>query len=339
MALTIWCNAQFSEAATRLLIDGTRGHRLIQTAGSASVLAAGGEDPALDTAEVAFGQPDAGQCMRNGKLRWVEVTSAGYTRYDNEPFREALRRRGAMFTNASSVFSEPCAQHALAMILALGRQLPGAQREQLGERRWLYTELRRDSRLLSGETVLMLGFGAIGRRLAELLAPFHMRIFAVRRRVYSESGVHIIPEEKLSSVIAEADHVINVLPDNESTLNYVNARRLGWCKRGAKFYNIGRGTTVDQQALIEALESGRLGAAYLDVTEPEPLPPSHPLWTAKNCHITPHTAGGRHDQDEMLVRHFLKNLAAFERVLGGATSRGNGDAREVGSAEFVDRVL
>jgi phosphoglycerate dehydrogenase-like enzyme len=276
-----------------------------------------------ESADIAFGQPDASQCAQSSRLRWIEVTSAGYTRYDNEPFRETLRTRGAIFTNSSSVFSEPCAQHALALMLALGRQLPGAQREQLGERGWLYTELRRDSRLLTGETVLMLGFGAIGRRLAELLAPFRMKLFAVRRKAYSEAGVHIISEERLSSVIAEADHVINILPDNESTRNYVNARRLSWCKRGAKFYNIGRGTTVDQGALIEALESGRLGAAYLDVTEPEPLPPSHPLWTTRNCHITPHTAGGRHDQDEMLVQHFLKNLAVFE----------------AGEGNFIDRVI
>ncbi len=325
MPLTIWSNAVFSESATKRLGEGLRGHQLIQAQGSASVLAAGGEDPALEKADIVFGQPDAGQCMRSERVKWVEVTSAGYTRYDHEAFREAMRVRGAVFTNSSSVFAEPCAQHALAMMLSLGRQLPGAQLEQLGERRWLYTELRRDSRLLTGETVLMLGYGAIGRRLAELLAPFRMRIFAVRRKAYSEPGVHVIAEDRVSSVLAEADHVVNVLPDNESTRNYVNARRLGWGKRGAKFYNVGRGTTVDQTALIEALESGRLGAAYLDVMEPEPLPPSHPLWTARNCHITPHTAGGRHDQDDAIVDHFLKNLRAFEE----AGARG----------DFTDRVM
>ena len=170
-----------------------------------------------------------------------------------------------------------------------------------------------DSRRLTGQTVILLGYGAIGRRLTELLAPFRMKIYAVRRSVRSETGVHIIPEEKISSVLPLADHVVNILPDNDATRNYVNARRLGCCKPGAKFYNVGRGTTVDQAALLEALNSGRLGAAYLDVLEPEPLPPEHPLWTAPNCFITPHTAGGRHDQDEALVKHFLANLAAFER--------------------------
>ncbi|PTY06364.1 D-2-hydroxyacid dehydrogenase [Opitutaceae bacterium EW11] len=312
--LTIWCNTKFNDAATRALAEGTKQHRLLFSKdASESVLAAGKADPLLQQADVAFGQPEVVQAMSLPQLRWIEVTTAGYTRYDTEPFKEALRGRGAAFTNASGVFADPCAQHALAMMLAFGRQLLPSHRDQLTDQSWHYAERRYDSRLLTGETVLMLGYGAIGRRLAELLAPFHMKLFAVRRRVYSETGVHVIPEDRLSSVIAAADHVVNVLPDNESTRNYVNARRLGWCKRGAKFYNVGRGTTVDQKALAEALDSGRLGAAYLDVTDPEPLPPGHPLWTAPNCYITPHTAGGRRDQDEKLVEHFLKNLAAFER--------------------------
>src|SRR6185295_10525220 len=110
--------------------------------------------------------------------------------------------------------------------------------------------------------------------------------------------VHIIPEEKISAVLPRADHVVNILPDNAGTLNYVNARRLACFKPGASFYNVGRGTTVDQAALLAALNSGRLGAAYLDVFDPEPLPPDHPFWTAPRCYVTPHTAGGRADQDE-----------------------------------------
>jgi len=106
--------------------------------------------------------------------------------------------------------------------------------------------------------------------------------------------------------------VVNILPENDSTIGYVNARRLACCKPGARFYNVGRGTTVDQTALLEALQSRRLDAAYLDVTDPEPLPVEHPLWTTPNCFITPHAAGGRYDEDEALVNHFLANLAAFQ---------------------------
>ena len=105
--------------------------------------------------------------------------------------------------------------------------------------------------------------------------------------------------------------MINILPENASTRNYVNARRLACCKPGARFYNIGRGTTVDERALQEALRSGRISEAYLDVFETEPLPVDHPLWTTPNCYITPHTGGGRRDQDEAVVRHFVSNLEAF----------------------------
>ena len=92
----------------------------------------------------------------------------------------------------------------------------------------------------------------------------------------------------------------------------MNRLALQAVKPGGIFYNIGRGTTVDQEALRAALESGRLAAAYLDVTDPEPLPPDHPLWATRNCFITPHTAGGRDDEFEQLVRHFLANLLRFE---------------------------
>ncbi len=314
MSLTIWTNAKFSDADTQLLVEGTRKHTLVNAkAASASVLDAGKADPDLPQADIAFGQPDAAQCIALPQLRWVEVTTAGYTRYDTPEFQEAFRARGAAFSNVSEVFADPCAQHVLAMMLALGRRLLPSYRDQLNDHAWHYAERRYHSRLLTGQSVLMLGYGAIGRRLAELLAPFGMKLTAVRRQTRSERGVRIIPEESVSSALAEADHVVNILPDNASTRNYVNARRLACCKPGARFYNVGRGTTVDERALLEALRSGRISEAYLDVFETEPLPVDNAFWELPNCYITPHTAGGRHDQDTAIVQHFLKNLAAFER--------------------------
>lgn len=313
MPLTIWCNALFDEAALRQLREATAAHRLVfSSEASASVLAAGSRDPALARADIALGQPDPEGCLRSKRLRWVALTTAGYARYDTEVFRETFRARGAALTNASSVFADPCAQHVLAMMLALGRQLLPSYREQLTERGWRYTERRAASQLLTGQTVLLLGYGAIARRLVELLRPFGCTVYAVRRQARSESGVRVIGVEDLTRVLPLADHVVNVLPDNEATRDFVNARRLACCKAGARFYNVGRGATVDARALAEALRSGRLGSAYLDVFEPEPLPPEHELWELPNCYITPHTAGGRADQDAALVRLFIKNLAAFE---------------------------
>jgi phosphoglycerate dehydrogenase-like enzyme len=313
MNLTIWCDQKFGDAAEQRLREGTAGHRLIipaeakESGGSSAGLIAG-----LDQADIAVGQPPADACMRFDRLRWVEVTSAGYTRYDTPEFRERLKARGALMTNTSSVFADPCAQHALAMMLALGRQLPASMRDQLVDQSWDYTARRFGATLLTGQTVLMLGYGAIARRLAELLQPFRCKIYALRRQARSEPGVHMIGPEDLTRVLPLADHVVNMMPANEETKGWVNARRLSCLRPGARFYNIGRGTTVDQNALIEALRTGRLGAAYLDVTDPEPLPPDHPLWKAPNCYITPHIAGGRWDQNLALVEHFLSNLADFE---------------------------
>jgi len=296
-----------------LLSGGTRAHTLVLSARrDSSVLAAGTRDPAIAGSDIAFGQPDPADCVECPSLRWIEVSSAGYTRYDTDLFREAMLARGAAFTNASRVYADACAEHVLAMMLALNRQLLPSHASQLGDRSWPYHERREKSRLLSRQTVVFLGFGSIGRRLAALLAPFGVRMYAVRRRIHSEPGVRVVSEEDLTRVLSEADHVVNTLTENPTTLGYVNARRIACFKPGARFYNVGRGPTVDQDALIDALKSGRVGAAYLDVMVPEPLPPDHPLWTAPNCFITPHTAGGRNGVGVELVRHFLGNLAAFE---------------------------
>lgn len=313
--LTIWCNTWLSEPAVRRLIERVHPHRLIR-APRPTGMEPGKPDADLAAADIAFGQPDAAQCLALPRLRWVEVSTAGYTRYERPVFLEPFRDRGSILTNMSSVYAEPCAQHVLAMMLAFSRELLPAYRDQLADRHWGFLDRRAQSRLLVGQTVLLLGYGAIAHRLVELLAPFRMKIFALRRRAYSESGVHVIAEERLSSVLPQVDHLVNVLPENDATWNYVNERRLALVKPRARFYNVGRGVTVDQRALQEALETGRLGGAYLDVTTPEPLPPEHPLWSTKNCYITPHMAGGRNDQDEAIVDHFLANLAA---LLAGGT--------------------
>jgi phosphoglycerate dehydrogenase-like enzyme len=277
-----------------------------------SVLVAGKPDPSLAEADIAFGQPDPEGCMANTRLKWVAVSSAGYTRYDNERFKETMKARGAIFTNSSAAHADPCAHHVLAMMLALSRQLLPSYKTQLSDRVWPYNERRDAASVLTGQTVLFFGFGAIGRRLTQLLKPFEMQVIALRRQTRSEPGVRIVPEDDLTRVLPLADHVVNLLPENEETHNYVNCRRLNCFKHGARFYNVGRGTTVDQRALMEALESGQLGYAYLDVTDPEPLPPDHPLWSTRNCYITPHTAGGRKGQELVIMKNFLKNLAAFE---------------------------
>jgi phosphoglycerate dehydrogenase-like enzyme len=294
---TIWCDLALPAPVQAQLAAGVAPHHLVA-----------GEDRALGEADVAFGQPDAARCAEAARLRWVHLSTAGYTAFDRAPIREALAGRGALLTTSSSVFSEPCAQHLLAFMLADARQLPRSVRHQVRDRAWTQEETRAASYLLHGQTVVMVGFGAIARRLCELLAPFGLTIVGLRRRPRGDEPVPTYPLAAIDDHLARADHVLNILPASEETARFFDRARLGAIRRGAVFYNIGRGSTVDQAALVDALASGAQRAAYLDVATPEPLPPSDPLWSAPNCVISPHSAGGHATEGERLVQHFLANL-------------------------------
>src|SRR5262245_10981350 len=322
-ALTIWTNAKFPDEVREALTANVAPNRLIYaTDANRSNLTSAPVDPQLAAADIAFGQPDAEQAMRLENLKWVHLTSAGYTAYDRDDFKSALRARGAMLTTSSAVYDDPCAQHALAMMMAFARRLPESLKTQYGDRAWHWTQLRKESFLLNGQTALLFGFGAIAVRLCELLAPFRMNLIGVRRTVKGDEPVKIITGEQVAESLPRADHVINLLPGNHSTMRYFDEGRFRQMKPGAIFYNIGRGSTVDQEALLAALERGSLAGAYLDVTTPEPLPPDHPLWSAPNCFITAHTAGGQIHEQHDLVEHFLENLRRF-----------------IGGKELLDRIV
>lgn len=314
MSLTIWTNYTLRPEAHKLFTAGlaSAGCRLLQSASSTrSVLVEAEPDPALAEADIAYGQPTPAEVMAHQRVRWLALSSAGYTRYERADFRAAMQTRGTKVTNASAVFADPCAQQILAAMLALARNLPTQLRNQDGVRAWRYLEDRYSATVLTGQTVLLLGFGAIGRRLAALLAPFGGRVIAYRRTPRGDEGIEVVTDAGLGAALAAADHVVNLLPDSTAMRNFMNAGRFAQMSSTARFYNIGRGTTVDQAALIAALTAGQISGAYLDVMEPEPLPAEHPLWQTPNCFITCHLGGGTRDQDEKLVQHFLANLHRF----------------------------
>ena len=310
--LSIYCDTRLGETAMRLLGEGVAPHKIVVPQRPvSSVLAKGEPDKALATANVAFGQPDVSSVLASKRLRWVHLTSAGFTRYDTPEFRAAAARRGLLVTNSSAVYARPCAEHVLAFMLAQARQLPAALTTRCASGTPDWIRLRTESGSLRHQNVVILGFGAIARILVELLRPFEMEIVALRRKPRGDEGIPVITEEQLPQALAKADHVIDILPQNAESVRFISAQRLGWMKPGATFYNIGRGATVDQDALAKALASGHLAGAWLDVTDPEPLRPEHPLLFTPNCFITPHTAGGHANEDESLVRHFLSNLRLF----------------------------
>jgi phosphoglycerate dehydrogenase-like enzyme len=315
MSLKIFVDLVTPPDALELLQNGTRGHQLIfPQAPAASVLAQGGRDPQLAAADIAFGQPDTGAIGEAPHLKWIHVSSSGITRYDTPVFRALMAERNIAVTNSAMVYQDACAVHALSFMLAQARNLPAALRSRAPNGSDEWNALRSSSDTLRGQTVLILGFGAIGRRLVELLRPFEMNVIACRRQARGDEGVPVITADQLAGTLArEADHIINILPDNPESRHFIDAERLARLKPGAVFYNIGRGITVDQNALLDALRSGRLKAAWLDVTDPEPLPDNHPLRTEPNCFITPHVAGGHAGELKTLVRHFLKNFERFTR--------------------------
>jgi phosphoglycerate dehydrogenase-like enzyme len=301
--------------ALELLQTETKGHELIfPQKPIASVLSQPERDPKFAMADIAFGQPDPQAVAEAVKLKWIHVSSSGITRYDTPKFRTLMAERKIAVTNSAGVYDEACAVHILSFMLAQARNLPFAldTRTATGTNEW--RGLRGSSSTLRGQTVVILGFGAIGRRLVELLRPLQMNIIAYRRKARGDEGVSVITQEQLSRTLAsEADHIINILPDNAESRGFFDAARFSALKPGAIFYNIGRGATVDQDALLVALRSDRLKAAWLDVTEPEPLPDNHPLLAEPNCFITPHVAGGQIDEARTLVRHFLKNFGCYVR--------------------------
>ncbi|HTQ49387.1 MAG TPA: D-2-hydroxyacid dehydrogenase [Candidatus Acidoferrales bacterium] len=297
-----------------LLQAGTCGHQLVfPKTPVSSVLARAERDPQFTTVDIAFGQPEPGAIAEAGQLKWIHISTSGITRYDNPQFRALMAERKIPVTNSASVYNEACAVHALSFMLAQARKLPQALRCRTGNGSKAWLEIRGSSGTLRGETVLILGYGAIGKRLAELLRPFDMNMMAYRRKPRGDEGVPVITEEQLAEALAQADHIVNILPDSAATRHFFDAARFAMIKPGAIFYNIGRGTTVNQDALLEALRSGHFAAAWLDVTEPEPLPPEHPLRAEPNCFITPHVAGGHAGETKTLVRHFLKNFDRFVR--------------------------
>jgi phosphoglycerate dehydrogenase-like enzyme len=315
MTLKIYVDFAVAPDILKLLEEETAEHELIFSKSPAtSVLFKAEWDPELETVDIYFGQPDPETIDKIYKLKWIQISTSSITRYDNPEFRAQVAERNIAVSNSASVYNEACALHTLSFMLAQARQLPAGLNTytDIGSDTW-YT-LRHSCIPLQGQTVLILGYGAIGKRLAELLRPFDMNVIAYRRKIRGDEGVQVITGNKLNHTLSkEADHIVNILPESLETNHFFDSKRFAAIKPGAVFYNIGRGTTVSQDALLEALRSGSLKAAWLDVTDPEPLPNDHPLLAQPNCFITPHVAGGHPDEAKTLVRHFLKNFERFIR--------------------------
>lgn len=311
--LKIWCNNAFDENHQNELnfLREKLGENELNLFPPTEKGDTGEAAKMLLEADIAFGAPSAEALFNAENIKWIQINSAGHSAYDAPDFRKKLKNRGAILTNSSAVYDEPCAQHVLAMIMSLARFLPAALDDQRNKKSWKGDELRGETYLLNGQTAIIYGFGSIGKRLVELLAPLKMNLIGVKRNAVGDETIRIVTPDEADALLSETDHIINILPANDSTEDFFDAERFSKIKKGAKFYNIGRGTTVNQKSLIANLQSGNIVAAYLDVADPEPLPPENPLWTTENCYITPHIAGGHQTDKIRQVEHFLDNFRRF----------------------------
>ncbi|WP_188394018.1 D-2-hydroxyacid dehydrogenase [Mesorhizobium sp. SARCC-RB16n] len=256
------------------------------------------EDAPCDC-EIVFGNPEASIVSANAKLRWMQLESVGFGEYVGLDWTRPEGR--VTVTNLAGFFADPVAETALAGILALYRGIDVLVRFQ-SEHRWVGDPLRASLRSLKGAAVVLVGHGAINRRLAELLVPFGCSIKPITRSS---------PASVLDEALGQADLVVCTAPDAAGTKSLFDVARLAKLPAGAVFCNFGRGSIVDEDALADALEEGRLGGAVIDVTRQEPLPSGHRFWATPNLILTQHSGGGTADELDRKIDLFLANLSRF----------------------------
>lgn len=275
-----------------------------------------GETKAED-ADAIIGWHTRRMVHRGRRLAWLQTHTADVGWALRSP---EIVERGIVVTSVKRVAGPVIAEHVFAMVLCLVRRLGDYRAHQL-RRRWAQFRIPEDTLdTLRGKTLLLAGLGGIGTEVARLGHAFGMKTIAFTSgTVPAASLVDAVGSaQKLDSMLGAADVVVDTLPDTGETRGLFDAHRFGQMKRGALFVNVGRGTSVVTDALVDALRSGQVGAAALDVIDPEPLPPRHPLWRMKNVLITPHVAGlgqATHERIWLVIRENLRRYAAGEPML------------------------
>lgn len=253
---------------------------------------------------------------RGRRIRWMQVMGAGVEHCVRIP---AIAERNILVTNMQRVAGPVMAEHVMALTLALARGLPGHIHNQ-GKAEWPDFDDSPGAIALQGKTLLVAGLGGVGTEVARRAHSFGMRVVATNASggPAPDFVARVGPPQELEKLAREADVVIDTLPHTPHTERLFDSRMFAAMKPGALFINVGRGKTVDTNALLAALEEKRIAGAGLDVTDPEPLPADHPLWRAPNVIITPHVAPrsdlGR-ERHWQVVRENLRRYVAGERML------------------------
>jgi D-2-hydroxyacid dehydrogenase (NADP+) len=247
------------------------------------------------------------------KLKWVHTSAVAVETL----CLPELFARGIAISNTRGVQAVPIAEHVMAVTLALAKQLPFVIENQL-QARWAQNQFMgaRLPWLLRGRTLGLVGVGTIGSEIAKRAEAFGMRVIALRRRpAYGTIGhvERVYGKEDLAEFLGQSYVLVICAPLTPETLNLLGVEQFAQLPKGAIVINVGRAKIIDTGALIDALTSGHLGGASLDVFPEEPLPPEHPLWTAPNVVLTPHTSGFRQGHWDEVVQLFGDNLDRWLR--------------------------
>ena len=242
----------------------------------------------------------------NSRLRWVQAIGAGIGQLEPAKFKAT----GVVLTNAAGVASTPIAEFAIGRLLEVWKDIRVLERQQK-DRNWKMHQ----GLLMKGKTVGIVGLGAIGRDVARRAKAFEMTVLANRRSAQPGDTDPDVDElfgpDGLDEMLARCDAVVLSAPHTPETIDLFDAERLERLKPGVVLVNVGRGTIIDEAALVAALESGQVGAAVLDVTREEPLPADSPLWDAPNMYLSPHCSTAREGYNEALMDLFCDNLERF----------------------------
>ena len=272
-----------------VLADAVRagGGQVVPLADAEAVVYRGSDDPA----EVA--------ALLHPGIRWVQLPHAGV-----EPFVAAgLITRQPVWTSAVGAYSPQVAEHALALLLLAARGLHRLAR--VGH----WTEKR--TGVFAGSTVALIGVGGIGRSLLALMQPFGCTVLAVSDSGPVPGAARTVPRAQFRTVLPDADFVVLGAPSTPQTRSMIDAASLALMRPGAWLVNVARGDLVVTDDLVAALRAGAIGGAALDVTDPEPLPPGHPLWSLPDVIITPHVANPDAAYWPTLAGRVRENTARF----------------------------
>ncbi len=240
------------------------------------------------------------------RLRWVQAIGAGIGQL--EPAK--LKAEGIALTNAAGVASTPIAEFVIGRLLEVWKDIRVLERQQRSHIWEMHQGL-----LVKGKTMGIVGLGAIGRDVARRARAFEMTILANRRSAQpgdtDPDADELFGPEGLDEMLSRSDAVVLCAPHTPETIDLFDAQRLRRLKPGAVLVNVGRGSMIDEAALVSSLESGHLGAAVLDVTREEPLPADSPLWDAPNMYLSPHCSTASEGYNEALMELFCDNLERF----------------------------